>query len=52
MNQLLDILNGVMRIATFQWHGETLHRCRSDRRYAASHHAPWADRQPTRCSRS
>ena len=52
MNQLLDILNEVMRIATFQWHGEVARdRCRQDHRDADLHHAPWTDRHPVRRAR-
>jgi|GEM_PF-6294472 len=48
MNQFLAIFNDVMRIATFQWQGQALHRCHPERRDAASHHAPWEHRQPIR----
>jgi hypothetical protein len=52
MNQLLAILEDVMRIATFQWHGEALrgYRCH-DHRDLSCHHAPWTDRHPIRRSR-
>jgi hypothetical protein len=52
MNQFLDILNEVMRIATFQWHGEARRdRCCHDHPDVSVHHAPWADRHPIRRSR-
>jgi hypothetical protein len=45
-------LNDVMRIATFQWHGEAL---RGDgwqeHRDASCHHVPPANRYPVRRSR-
>lgn len=51
MNQLLDILHEVMRIATFQWHGAATPN-RHDRSDLPSHHAKWTDRHPVRRSRS
>ncbi|MDX8513423.1 hypothetical protein [Mesorhizobium captivum] len=52
MNQFLAILNDVMRIATFQWHGEASRsRCCHDHPDASLHHAPWADRHPIRRTR-
>ncbi|WP_292356897.1 hypothetical protein [Mesorhizobium sp.] len=52
MNQFLAILNDVIRIATFQWHGEAARsRCCHDHQDAAFHHAPWTDRHPIRRSR-
>ncbi|WP_246685789.1 hypothetical protein [Mesorhizobium sp. B2-4-6] len=52
MNQFLTILNDVMRIATFQWHGEALRGggC-EERRNAPCRHVPPANRYPTRRSR-
>jgi len=49
MNQFLDIFSDVMRIATFQWHGEASrsHGCR-DHRDIYCHHGPRIDRQPIR----
>lgn len=48
MNQFLDIFSDVMRIATFQWHGEARsHHCR-DHRNIYRHHGPRIDRQPIR----
>ncbi|WP_189347861.1 MULTISPECIES: hypothetical protein [unclassified Mesorhizobium] len=52
MNQLLDILNEVMRIATFQWHGAATPNRHHDRSDLPSHHAQWTDRHPVRRSRS
>ncbi|WP_192243784.1 hypothetical protein [Mesorhizobium silamurunense] len=52
MNQFLAILNDVMRIATFQWHGEALRsRCCHDRPDVSPHHLPWTDRHPIHRSR-
>lgn len=52
MNQLLAILNDVMRIATFQWHGEALRDGGGHgHRYACCHHVPPANSYPTRRSR-
>ncbi|TPI23318.1 hypothetical protein FJW10_02225 [Mesorhizobium sp. B4-1-1] len=51
MNQFLTILNDVMRIATFQWHGEALRGGCEERRNAPCHHVPPANRYPTRRSR-
>jgi len=48
MNQFLAILNDVMRIATFQWHGETLRGGCHGHRDASCHHAPPANRYPIR----
>jgi len=51
MNQFLDILSDVMRIATFQWHGEASRSCGyRDDRDIYCHHAPWSDRHPIRRS--
>ncbi|WP_292039430.1 hypothetical protein [Mesorhizobium sp.] len=52
MNQFLAILSDVVRIATFQWHGEAARsRCCHDHQDAAFHHAPWTDRHAIRRSR-
>ncbi|TIW16601.1 MAG: hypothetical protein E5V65_16650 [Mesorhizobium sp.] len=52
MNQFLAILNDVMRIATFQWHGEAAPgRCCHDHPDVSFHHAPRTDRHPIRRSR-
>jgi len=51
MNQFLAILNDVMRIATFQWHGEAPRGGRCQDRDASFHHVPPADRYPVRRSR-
>ncbi|WP_167483999.1 hypothetical protein [Mesorhizobium tamadayense] len=51
MNQFLAILNDVMRIATFQWHGEAARsRCCHDPDVSL-HHSQCADTRPIRRSR-
>jgi hypothetical protein len=47
MNQFLAILNDVMRIATFQWHGERRHG-HDCNRYGFAHHEAWTERHPIR----
>ncbi|WP_296742315.1 hypothetical protein [Mesorhizobium sp.] len=49
MNQFLDIFSEVMRIATFQWHGEASrsHGYRDDRGIYC-HHTSRSDRHPIR----
>ena len=48
MNEFLAIFSDVIRIATFQWHGQVLrgghHKCRD----LASHHRPWTGSHPVR----
>ncbi|RUT98624.1 hypothetical protein EOD23_26615 [Mesorhizobium sp. USDA-HM6] len=52
MNQFLAILNDVMRIATFQWHGEAARsRCCHDHPDCSFHDAPRTDRHPARRTR-
>ncbi|MBZ9760352.1 hypothetical protein LB553_05615 [Mesorhizobium sp. CA8] len=52
MNEFLAIFSDVIRIATFQWHGEVVrgehhHNCRD----LPHHHRPWDGSHPVRHSR-
>jgi len=51
MNEFLAIFSDVIRIATFQWHGEVVrgghHNCRG----LPSHHRPWNGSHAVRRSR-
>lgn len=51
MIQFLSIFGDVMRIATFQWHGERQHAKCGEEPAGRGRWAPSVDRQPFRRSR-
>lgn len=53
MNEFLAIFSDVIRIATFQWHGETVRGGhRPDCRDLPFHHHLWTGSHPVRRSRT
>ncbi|MDG4896530.1 hypothetical protein P9272_23475 [Mesorhizobium sp. WSM4976] len=51
MNEFLAIFSNMIRIATFQWHGEVVRDGPHDRRDLPVHHRPWTGSHPVRRSR-
>ena len=51
MNEFLAIFSDMIRIATFQWHGEVVRGRYRDCRDLPSHHRPWTGSHPVRRSR-